>query len=332
MKVLITGGAGYVGSACLRALLAAGHEAVAFDNLTEGHAEAVPGDRLVVGDLTDEAAVRDALAGADAVMHFAAKAYVGESVKAPEDYYRTNVAGSLNLLRAMRAVGVRRLLFSSTCALYGPDAPVPIPETASRSPDSPYARSKLAVEWMIEDFAAAYGLGFTLLRYFNAAGASPGGAHGEDHAPETHLIPLVLQVPLRQREKVYVFGDDYATPDGSCVRDYVHTEDLARAHLLAMEATGPATRAVYNVGTGRGHSVLDVIRTCEEVVGERIPYEVTGRRPGDAHTLVADASRLRTGLGWRPAYPTLRDIVASAWAWHRAHPFGYRTKQTEGVP
>lgn len=329
MNILVTGGAGYVGSACLRYMLARGHNAVAFDNLVQGHAAAVPGGktggRLIVGDIADTEALVAALrkVNADAVMHFAAATYVGESVENPEYHYRNNIGGTLSLLNAMRTVGVKRMLFSSTCATYGMTPKVPMSEDSPQDPFSPYARTKLAVEWMIRDFAHAYGLGFTLLRYFNAAGADEGAKYGEDHRPETHLIPLVLEVPLGKRQKIMVLGNDYPTPDGTCIRDYVHTEDLAQAHLLAMEATTPTTAEVFNIGTGTGSSVLEVITACEEVTGTAIPREVVGRRPGDPPALVADPSKLRNRLGWRPKYPDIRSIVASAWAWHKANPNGY---------
>jgi UDP-glucose-4-epimerase GalE len=329
MNILVTGGAGYVGSACLRYMLARGHNAVAFDNLVQGHAAAVPGGktggRLIVGDIADTEALVAALrkVNADAVMHFAAATYVGESVENPEYHYRNNIGGTLSLLNAMRKAGVKRMLFSSTCATYGMTPKVPMSEDSPQEPFSPYARTKLAVEWMIRDFAHAYGLGFTLLRYFNAAGADADAQHGEDHRPETHLIPLVLEVPLGKRDKIKVLGDDYPTPDGTCIRDYVHTEDLAQAHLLAMEATTPTTAEVYNIGTGTGSSVLEVIRACEEVTGTTIPREVVGRRPGDPPALVADPTKLKTRLGWKPRYPDIRSVVASAWAWHKSHPNGY---------
>ncbi|MEE9130039.1 MAG: UDP-glucose 4-epimerase GalE, partial [Phycisphaerales bacterium] len=239
MKVLCTGGAGYVGSACLRWLRANGHEAVAYDNLSLGHREAVGDATLIVGDIGDSEALSEALRAVkpDAVMHFAASTYVGESVQDPEHYYRNNIAGTLNLLSAMRTAKVQRMIFSSTCATYGESPVVPMNEDAPQEACSPYARTKLAVEWMIRDFCGAYGLGFTLLRYFNAAGAPSDGEHGEDHDPETHLIPLVLQVAMGQREKLLVFGNDYPTPDGTCIRDYIHVDDLAQAHLLAIGVT-----------------------------------------------------------------------------------------------
>ena len=325
MKILITGGAGYVGSACLRYVAAQGHEVMAYDNLSMGHRDAVAGHPLVVGDLADTDRLTQALQefGADAVMHFAASTYVGESVENPELHYRNNVGGSLSLLNAMRGAGVKRLLFSSTCATYGMAEVDTMSEATPLQPLSPYARTKLAVEWMIRDFAQAYGMGFTLLRYFNAAGGDPDGHHGEDHTPESHLIPLVLQVPLGQRPEITVFGDDYPTPDGTCIRDYVHIHDLASAHLLAMEATEVGTDEIYNIGTGTGTSVMDVIRASEAATGQAIPYTIAARRPGDPPALVADPNKLKTNLGWVPLYTDVQDIVATAWAWHQKHPKGY---------
>jgi UDP-glucose 4-epimerase len=325
---LVTGGAGYVGSACLRHLLANGFDAVAYDNLSFGHPEAVPDGRLIKGDLSDTEGMIGALrkVRADAVMHFAAATYVGESVENPEYHYRNNIGGTLNLLNAMRAAGVKRMLFSSTCATYGMNPKVPMSEDSAQEPFSPYARTKLAVEWMIRDFAHAYGLGFTLLRYFNAAGAAPDGQHGEDHTPETHLIPLTLEVPLGRRQKLKVFGTDYPTPDGTCIRDYVHTEDLAQAHRLAVQATQTDTAEVYNIGTGTGSSVFDIIHACESVTSTKIPYDVVERRPGDPPALVASPKKLIERLGWKPRYTDIRETVATAWKWHKAHPEGYKSK------
>ncbi|MCP4249424.1 MAG: UDP-glucose 4-epimerase GalE [bacterium] len=328
MRILVTGGAGYVGSACLRYLLERGHEAFAYDNLAQGHREAVPDDRLIVGDTAETDSLFSALADhkVEAVMHFAAATCVGESVENPDYHYGNNIGGTRSLLNAMRRAGVRRMLFSSTCATYGLTPKIPMSEDAPQDPCSPYARTKLAVEWMIRDFAHAYGFGFTLLRYFNAAGASPDGRYGEDHDPENHLIPLVLQTALGLREKIMIFGTDYPTPDGTCIRDYVHVDDLASAHLLAIQATMPKTAEVFNIGTGTGHSVLEVLRVCEEVVGRPIAHETTARRPGDAPALVADPSKLKTQLGWRPQYADIRETAATAWKWHERHPQGYRAR------
>lgn len=325
MKVLVTGGAGYVGSACLRYLRSEGHEALAYDNLVEGHRSAVGGAELVVGDIADTTLLTRVLRdfGAEAVMHFAAATNVGESVGNPEYHYRNNVGGTLSLLNAMREAGVDRMLFSSTCATYGNSPKVPMSETTPQDPCSPYARTKLAVEWMIRDFADAYGIGFTLLRYFNAAGASADGSFGEYHSPETHLIPIVLSALLGQRELVKVFGTDYPTPDGTCIRDYIHIEDLASAHLLAISKTTPKTQEVFNVGTGHGQSVLQIIKACETVTGRRVPTENAQRRPGDPPALVADPVKLRTVLGWQPRYTSIEDVVATAWRWHEKNPDGY---------
>ncbi|MEM9600021.1 MAG: UDP-glucose 4-epimerase GalE [Pseudomonadota bacterium] len=325
MRILITGGAGYVGSACLRYVAEQGHEVMAYDSLAMGHRGAVDGHPLVEGDIADTASLTKTLQefGADAVMHFAAATYVGESVENPEYHYRNNVGGTLSLLNAMRAAEVGRMLFSSTCATYGMTESMTMSETTPQDPFSPYARTKLAVEWMIRDFAHAYGMGFTLLRYFNASGGEPDGRHGEDHNPENHLIPLVLQVPLKQRDRIMVFGDDYPTPDGTCIRDYVHIRDLASAHLLAIEATQEGTGEVYNIGTGNGQSVMEIIEACQRVTGQSIACEVTARRPGDPPRLVADPSKLKTQLGWQPRYTDIDETIATAWAWHSNHPVGY---------
>lgn len=327
MKILVTGGAGYVGSACLRYLVSKGHDALAFDNLVEGHQKAVSNATLVKADIADTEQLTRTLKEfqADAVMHFAAATNVGESVTNPEYHYRNNIGGTLSLLNAMQKANVKRLLFSSTCATYGENPICPMAEDTQQNPCSPYARTKLAVEWMIRDFSEAYGLGFTLLRYFNAAGASPDGQYGEFHHPETHLIPLVLQIPLGQRQQIKVFGNDYPTDDGTCIRDYVHTDDLASAHLLAIEATTRETRQVFNIGTGQGNSVLEVIRACEKVTGNHIPFEFVDRRPGDPPALVADPSKLKSTLGWKPMYTNVKDTIATAWEWHRNHPNGYES-------
>jgi UDP-glucose 4-epimerase len=309
----------------LRHLLEHGHAAFAFDNLVQGHRGAVPEGYLIEGDIRETDALVEALqtTKAEAVMHFAAATYVGESVSDPDYHYGNNITGTRSLLNAMREVGVNRMLFSSTCATYGDNPKIPMAEDAAQVPCSPYARTKLAVEWMIGDFAHAYGLGFTLLRYFNASGGSPGGEFGEDHRPENHLIPLVLQVSLGQRDRILVFGDDYPTGDGSCIRDYIHVDDLASAHLLAIEATTAETAEVFNVGTGHGQSVFEIIRACEEVTGTTVIREVVERRPGDAPALVAEPKKLMTQLGWKPRYTDIRRTIETAWHWHSSHPQGY---------
>ena len=328
MNILLTGGAGYVGSACLRLLKGSGHRVVAFDNLVEGHSDAVDGADLVVGDIRDTPLLEKTLRDheIEAVMHFAAATNVGESVVNPAYHYDNNIGGTLSLLNAMVAVGVKKILFSSTCATYGLNPSSPMAEDAEQDPCSPYARTKLAVEWMIRDFAHTYDMGFTILRYFNAAGASTDGRFGEYHHPETHLIPLVLQDILDGPKALKVFGDDYPTDDGTCVRDYVHIENLASAHLLAMEAIEQNTQEVYNIGTGNGQSVLDIIKACELVSGHKVKYTIVERRPGDAPELVADPRKLQTRLGWKPRYPEIEDTVKTAWAWHKNSPDGYAKK------
>jgi UDP-glucose 4-epimerase len=319
------GGAGYVGSACLRWMLRQGHEAVAFDNLSEGNRAAVPDGKLIVGDIGDKEALTEAMSrtGAEAVMHFAAVASVPESIADPELYYRTNVVGTKNVLDAMLEVGVRRVLFSSTAATYGFRAEMPLREDSPQAPEVPYGTTKLAAEWLIKDYARAYGLGYTLLRYFNASGADPDGLHGEDRRVEAHLIPLTFHVALGRREELLIYGDDYPTRDGSCVRDFVHTDDLAQAHRLAVESLEPEMGRVYNLGSGTGVTVREVLRACEEAVGAPIRHRVVARRRGDPAVLVASAEKIKTELGWSPRYPEIRDIVATAWKWHQGHPHGY---------
>ena len=327
MRILVTGGAGYVGSACLRYLLGQGVDAVAYDNLSAGHREAVPAERLIVGDIRDETGLASALkdTGAEAIMHFAALAYVGESVTHPQRYYDTNVAGSLAVLQAMRSTGVSRLLFSSTCATYGIAGQRLISESVPQEPANPYGRTKLAVEWMIRDCAAAYGYEYTLLRYFNAAGAAADGQYGEHHDPEPHLLPLILQCALGRSDALQVYGDDYETPDGTCIRDYIHVDDLASAHWATLRRTEAGTAQVYNVGTGRGYSVLEVIAAVERVTGQSLRYEIAPRRPGDPARLVADPQKLIAAVGWQPVCSKIDTIVANAWRWHQTHPHGYET-------
>jgi len=327
MRVLVTGGAGYVGSHCLRRLLDEGHEAVVYDNLWQGHYQAVPEGLLVEGDLTDEGKLTALLKDRriDAVMHFAALALVGESVNKPDLYYKSNVVGSFHLLEAMRTSGVRKIVISSTTATYGTPEKMPIAETTPQQPINPYGFSKLVVERMLDDYTAAYGFSFAALRYFNAAGAAADGTIGEDHTPESHLIPIVLQVALGQRASISIFGDDYPTPDGTCIRDYVHVEDLASAHLAALERLRSGKSIKVNLGTGRGYSVREVIDACRTFTGHAIPATIAPRRPGDPPELVADALLARELLGWTPKYTTIESIVETAWNWHRQHPRGYKT-------
>jgi UDP-glucose 4-epimerase len=315
VRLLVTGGAGYIGSVVALHLLRAGHEITVLDDLSTGHADGVPdGATLVEGTLAEDAA--GVLAGGpayDGVLHFAAKALVAESVERPETYWHNNVAGSLALLDAMRANAVPRLVFSSTAAVYGQPDEVPIPETAPARPTNPYGASKLAVDMMITSEATAHGLGATSLRYFNVAGASDGC--GERHATETHLIPIALQVVRGDREALAVFGDDYPTPDGTCIRDYVHVDDLAEAHLLALGASTPGLHRIYNLGNGAGFSVLDVVEAVRRVTGHPVPTKVAPRRPGDPAVLVASSARIREDLGWMPRKPTVDEMVADAWAY-----------------
>ncbi len=326
MKLLVTGGAGYIGSIVAQRLIGDGHDVIVFDSLERGHREAVPaGAELIVGDLRDA----DAIAGAvqthafDGALHFAALALVPESVSHPERYYAVNVGGTLNLLEALRAHGVGRLVFSSTCAVYGVPETVPISEDEPTSPGTSYGASKLAVDWMIRDFCTAHGLGAVSLRYFNVAGAS--GHLGEDHQPETHLIPNVLRAALGAVPHVSVFGTDYPTRDGTAVRDYIHIEDLADAHVLALEAARSGEHQVYNLGNGNGFSVREVIKAAEAVTGRAIPVVEADRRPGDPPELVAASERIREALGWTPRKPELEQMVADAWAFAQAHPGGYES-------
>ncbi|HZW27140.1 MAG TPA: UDP-glucose 4-epimerase GalE [Trueperaceae bacterium] len=324
MKVLVTGGAGYIGSVTAQALLDAGHRVVVVDDLSTGHRDAVPeGARLHVQDVGDAAALGRLMAaeGVEAVMHFAALSLVGESMQQPLRYYRNNVAGALALLEACEAAGVQRFVLSSTAAVYGTPSSVPIPETAELRPESVYGETKLAVERLLHWLSVTKGLGYAALRYFNAAGAAPG--RGEDHRPETHLVPLVLQAALGKRDGVRVFGTDYPTADGTAVRDYVHVEDLAEAHVLALEALRPGRGDAYNLGNGAGFSVRQVIEVCRAVTGADLRVTEAPRRAGDPPVLVADAAKAAARLGWRPRRPALEEIVASAWAWHSAHPDGY---------
>ncbi len=325
VKVLVTGGAGYIGSHAVRLFAHGGHDVWVYDNLSYGHREAVPKGRLIEANSATAANWSRRLRehAIEAVMHFAAFAYVGESVTDPAKYYQNNVAGSLNLLEAVREVGIDRIVFSSTTATYGVPERMPITEQQLQQPINPYGFSKLVVEHALADYARAYGLGYAALRYFNAAGASPDGDLGEDHDPETHLIPLVLQVALGQRPHITIFGDDYPTPDGTCIRDYIHVDDFGAAHVAALEKLEPGEGLQLNLGTGRGHSVQQVIEACRRVTGHAIPSQVGARRDGDPPELVADSSLAQRVLDWRPGYTDLSEIVATAWKWHRSHPRGY---------
>jgi UDP-glucose 4-epimerase len=325
MRILVTGGAGYIGSHAVRLFLARGHDVWVYDNLSMGHRAAVPAERLIVGDLAEQPRLDQALVEhrIEAVVHFAAYAFVGESVEQPAKYYQNNLINTLHLLDALRRLHIHRFVFSSTCATYGVPEKVPITEDEKQKPINPYGNTKLAVEHALADYTTAYNWGFAALRYFNAAGASPDGGIGEDHDPETHLIPLILQAVMGQRPAITVFGSDYPTPDGTCIRDYIHVDDLAEAHLLALENLTPGKHLRYNLGTGHGYSVHEVIRMVEEVTGKAVPVKEGPRRPGDPPSLVASAEKIQRELGWRPRYTDLRAILETAWHWHRRHPKGY---------
>ncbi len=321
MRYLVTGGAGYIGSVVTQLLLEAGHEVTVLDDLSTGHRVAVPaGASFVDGRVHD--AVRAALDPTfDGVLHFAAFIAAGESVEKPEKYWENNLVGSLRLLDAMRAAGVRRLVFSSTANVYGDPDELPIPETAHTRPPNPYAASKLAVDHALRDEARAHGLAAVSLRYFNVAGAhraADGTLIGERHDPETHLIPIALQVAAGAREKLQLFGDDYPTPDGTCIRDYIHVSDLAAAHLLALSTMEPGAHRVFNLGNGTGFSNRQVVEVVREVTGHPVPTEVAPRRGGDPAALVASSDKARQELGWTPAKPSLTDIVSDAWEFYRA--------------
>lgn len=324
MRILVTGGAGYVGSVSARVLMAAGHSVAVLDNLERGHRSAVPeGADLIECDLLDAPSLNTALAdgGFDAVLHCAAFALVGESVSNPERYWRNNITGSLNLLDAMRSAGVKRLVFSSTCACYGEPEVVPIAESCPERPVNPYGESKLAVDRMITAECAAHGLGAISLRYFNVAGAS--GPCGEDHEPETHLIPNVLRAAQGRLEHVSVFGTDYPTPDGTAIRDYIHVEDLADAHMLALGKAVEGQHDIYNLGNGNGFSVLEVIEAARSVTGLEIKVVEAPRRPGDPPMLVAASALVRERLGWEPKRPELESMISDAWEFAQAKPTGY---------
>lgn len=324
MKVLVTGGAGYIGSITVERLIKAGEEVVVFDNLFQGHQDAVHPDAVFVqGDLADKRAVEAVMAEhrPDGIMHFASYTLVGESMERPFLYLRDNITNGLNLLESAVKHDVKRFILSSTANLFDDPENMPIAETERIVPGSPYGESKNIMERYLYWMDRLYGMRFACLRYFNACGASE--ERGEDHDPETHLIPLVLEVALGQREKISIFGDDYDTPDGSCVRDYIHVIDLAEAHILAMRALGDGPSRKYNLGNGRGYSVKEVIQTARDVTGHPIPAEVGPRRPGDPDILIASSDTIRRELGWQPQYADLRTIIEMAWNWHVAHPHGY---------
>jgi UDP-glucose 4-epimerase len=323
MKVLVAGGAGYIGSVTTELLCEEGHEVVVFDNLERGYRPAVDSRaKFIQGDLRYKEDIKSALLAErpDAVIHFAAYIEVGESMKEPMPFFENNVSGSLNLMNAMVESGCKKLIFSSTCALYGTPERTPMDENLPQKPESVYGESKLLCEKIFQWGQEIHGIECVFLRYFNASGATE--KYGEAHNPESHLIPLVLQVAQGKRDKIYIFGEDYETRDGTCVRDYIHIRDLGQAHILALK---PGIAGAFNLGNGDGYTVKEVIDICREVTGHEIPAESQPRRPGDCTALVADAAKARTILGWNPQHADLKEIVQSAWQWHQAHPDGYET-------
>jgi len=325
MRVLVAGGAGYIGSNMTAMLARAGHEPIVFDNLSKGHKAAVQKYEFVQGDLADYDLLVKTLKKykIEVVMHFAALIEAGESVELPLEYYRNNVCNTRNLLSAMEEVGVKKFIFSSSAAVYGIPEKVPIAEDAPTKPINPYGRTKLDVERMCHFQSAAGKLRFVTLRYFNTCGAGADGNLGEDHRPESHLIPLTIQAAMGKRNEIKIYGTDYPTADGTCIRDYIHIDDLCRAHLLALAKLDDQAELVYNLGNGKGYSVRQVIETVKKVSGKDFTVLEVERRPGDPPVLTADASRVQSQLGWEPEFPKLEDIVASAWKWHSEHPAGY---------
>ncbi|MEZ6141821.1 MAG: UDP-glucose 4-epimerase GalE [Zavarzinella sp.] len=324
MKILLVGGAGYIGSHTYRLLLDRGHDVLVYDNLSSGHRCVISPPHLVVGDLADQHLLDHTVLSnrIEAVVHFAAHAQVGESVTHPSKYYRNNVVNSIQLLECLRKNGVPRLVFSSSAAVYGNPQQEIIDENHPKLPINPYGRTKWMIEQVMADYAEAYGLSCTALRYFNAAGAASDGTIGEDHTPETHLIPLAIQAALGVRPELAIFGEDYPTPDGTCIRDFIHVTDLALAHALALEDPTPGYRA-FNLGNGHGFSVKEIVQAVERISGKTVPVRLAARRPGDPPRLVASSEQIRQHLGWQASFPTLDAIISSAWQWHSSHPQGY---------
>jgi UDP-glucose 4-epimerase len=327
MAILVTGGAGYIGSHTVLYLKQRCEEVIVLDNLQKGHRDAVLDAKFYKGDLKDDAILDQIFKThhIDAVIHFAANSLVGESVEKPLEYYDNNVIGTYHLVKKMIEHGVKKIVFSSTAATYGNPVRVPIQEDDPTVPTNPYGDTKLAIEKMLKWADGAYGLKSVSLRYFNAAGADPEGRIGEDHTPETHLIPIVLQVALGQRDKVSIFGNDYPTEDGTCIRDYIHVMDLAEAHYLALQKLNNTNESgVYNLGNGKGFSVKEVIETCRKVTKREIPVEIAPRRAGDPAVLIASSEKAKRELGWEPKYPSLEEIITHAWNWHKNNPNGFK--------
>ena len=325
-NILVVGGAGYIGSHMCKYLSRHGYQPVVLDNLSRGNRQAVKWGPFIQGDLSDTRLLKQIFSkySIKAVMHFAAFAYVGESVEKPSEYYLNNTAETLNLLQTMIEENVLTFIFSSTCAIYGEPFDIPMTESHRQVPINPYGKSKQMVEQVLDDYQKAYGLRYISLRYFNAAGADPDGEIGEDHRPESHLIPLILQVALGLRKEINIFGDDYNTKDGTCVRDYIHVEDLAQAHLQALRMLfNGHSGEVFNLGNGAGYSVKEIIEVVRQVTGKPIPVKIVGRRPGDPAVLIASNHKAVEELGWNPQFPDLRSIIETAWRWHKEHPKGY---------
>lgn len=328
MRILVTGGAGYIGSHTVRHLQEHGHSVSVYDNLSRGHSASVPADIFTQGDLHDFNKLDHVMVTnqIEAVIHFAAFAQVGESTKNPELYYRNNVAGTISLIDAMKRCNITKLVFSSTCATYGNPTVVPIVEETPQKPINPYGKTKLMVEWMLKDLCTSHKWSCASLRYFNAAGASPKGDIGEDHNPETHLIPLALNAAVGRSKALEIFGNDYPTPDGTCIRDYIHVDDLASAHRLALEKTLPAEHLCLNLGTAKGNSVHEILNAVKDITGKPVPFTIGARREGDPPALVASCKKANLRLGWEASYKDIRDIIATAWRWHESHPDGYKTR------
>lgn len=327
-NILVIGGAGYIGSYMCKYLAKNGYDPIVLDNLVCGHRQSVRWGPLIEGSIADSKLLNQIFLEYQimAVMHFAAFCYVGESVTVPAKYYRNNVANTINLLEVMVERNVSNFIFSSSCAIYGEPVEFPITEQHPQNPINPYGRSKLMVEQILDDFRIAYGLEYISLRYFNAAGADPDGELGEDHRPEIHLIPLVIQTALGQREAINIFGEDYPTRDGTCIRDYIHIDDLAQAHLLALERLlNGLPGGSYNLGNGDGHSVKEVIEVARNITGKPIPLKIIERRPGDPAVLISSSQKAIKELGWKPQFPDLHKIIETAWKWHKSHPEGYKT-------
>ena len=330
MNVLVTGGAGYIGSHTVRMLSKLGKNVVVYDNLVTGHQESVRANRFVKGDIFDGELLQHTIKNnqIDALIHFAAYSIVGDSMVNPKDYYHNNVQGTLHLLDVMLQNNVKKLVFSSTAAVYGEPEVTPMDEEIAKQPTSVYGRTKLIMENAMADYSRAYGLKYVALRYFNACGADTGGDIGEDHSPESHLIPLVLQTCLGKRENIKIFGDDYPTKDGTCVRDYIHVNDLAEAHILALEALGNGQDSnVFNLGNGSGFTVKEIIEAAEAVTGITIQKEIVARRAGDPAVLVASSEKIRRLLGWNPEFRDIKKIIDTAWKWHKNYPGGYASPE-----